>query len=306
VAPTKTSRSLLALSPQEVAALTPAERRDRINSLIAESLSCLDQAIDEFIERAGKELAGICAMFSGGKDSTVLTHLFRSRVTHAIHANTTIGIEETRHFVREASRLWDLELLEYEPNQADQYRTLVLEHGFPGPGMHMKMYQRLKERAFHKARRELVGDSRRQRVIFLAGRRRTESARRASVPVFERDGSIVWVSPMVNWTNFDLNTYRTVHDDLPNNPVSDLLHMSGECLCGAFARANELEEIAFWYPAVVAEIRELETMIADRDDIPDYRKVWGWGGDPDTLRLSRRQDRRRTAGRLCGSCDQGV
>ena len=156
MAPTKSDPSPLALSPREVAVLNPTERRDRLCSLMAESLSFLDRAIDEFVVGAGKELAGICAMFSGGKDSTVLTHLFRSRVTHAIHANTTIGIEETRRFVREVSRQWELNLLEYEPNQADRYRTLVLEHGFPGPGMHMKMYQRLKERAFHKARRELA------------------------------------------------------------------------------------------------------------------------------------------------------
>jgi 3'-phosphoadenosine 5'-phosphosulfate sulfotransferase (PAPS reductase)/FAD synthetase len=295
--------SRLALSTQQVALLDPGQRVARVARLTDESMATVDAAIEEFVITADKQLMGVCAMFSGGNDSTVLTHLFRGRATHAIHANTTIGVEETRQFVREACRRWDLDLLEYAPDAVDQYRALVLAHGFPGPGMHAKMYQRLKERAFHKARRHLVDDGRRQRVLFLAGRRRTESIRRSGVKECDRDGSIVWVSPMVNWTKLDLNTYRTMHGNVPANSVTDLLHMSGECLCGAFARTNELDEIAFWFPAVADEIHELERMIANRDDIPEYRKLWGWGGDPETLRRSRSHERRPTAGRLCGSCE---
>lgn len=31
-------------------------------------------------------------------------------------------------------------------------------------------------------------------------------------------------------------------------------HMSGECLCGAFAKPGELDEIRFWYPAMADEL----------------------------------------------------
>jgi hypothetical protein len=39
--------------------------------------------------------------------------------------------------------------------------------------------------------------------------------------------------------------------------------MSGECLCGAFARKGELDEIASWYPQAAARIRAVETKAAE-------------------------------------------
>jgi 3'-phosphoadenosine 5'-phosphosulfate sulfotransferase (PAPS reductase)/FAD synthetase len=56
--------------------------------------------------------AGWCILFSGGNDSTVLAHMMRHRAQYAIHANTTIGIEATRQFVRDTCAGWELELLE--------------------------------------------------------------------------------------------------------------------------------------------------------------------------------------------------
>jgi len=46
---------------------------------------------------------------------------------------------------------------------------------------------------------------------------------------------------------------------LPRSPVSDLLHISGECCCGAFAHRGERKEIAYWYPAFEKRITELES-----------------------------------------------
>lgn len=292
----------LAWTDDEVARLTACQRQERVEELIEESNTLLDLAIQRFITDDGKTLAGIVGLFSGGNDSTVLCHLFRERITHLAHANTTIGIEDTRRYVRSTAAAWGLTLLEFTPDAGDTYRDLVLDRGFPGPGQHYKMFQRLKERCLRKVRRLLVGKrGRRERVIFLAGRRRTESNRRANVPAFERDGSVVWVSPLVNWTKLDMNTYRLLVGDVPRNQASDLLHMSGECLCGAFAKKGELDEIAMFYPDVVAEIRALEAEIADREDIPAYRRKWGWGGDPDVLKRSRKP--KAKSGRLCSSCD---
>ena len=38
----------------------------------------------------------------------------------------------------------------------------------------------------------------------------------------------------------------------------DILHMSGECLCGAFAHPGELEEIRAWFPNEYERIKALE------------------------------------------------
>lgn len=289
------------MSDMEVARLTRPLREARVLALISESHWMLDRAVAKHITGEGKSVAGVCILYSGGNDSTVLAHMLKSKATHAIHANTTIGIEETRQFVRDTCAGWDLPLLEVFPGEGNTYRELVLEQGFPGPGHHFKMFQRLKERGLREARRQLVKNPRKERVMYVAGRRRNESDRRANIPESERIDSTAWSSPMVNWTKLDLIVYRLLFPDTPQGRAAALIHMSGECLCGSFAKFNELAEIAYWYPEVAAFIRALEAEIAHRTDIPEYRKKWGWGGDPAVLKHSRQKHSK--TGPLCSSCE---
>lgn len=292
----------LAKTPEEVARLTRSERAQRVRELTKESHALLDDAMDVFFEK--HTLKGVVILFSGGNDSTVLADLFRTRATHAAHANTTIGVEATREFVRDTCRKWGLPLLEHTPPPGSTYRELVLDQGFPGPGHHYKMFQRLKERALMQVRRDLVTNPRQERVIYLAGRRRTESARRANIPEFERRGSIVWVSPMVNWTKLDMNTYRLMVGDVPVNRVTDMIHMSGECLCGSFAHEGELDELREWFPDVVGEIEQLERDVLAEGKHPEYRCRWGWGAIPELAKQARADERDPSkTGVLCQSCD---
>lgn len=289
----------LAMRPEAVAAMTRGERAHRLGDLIREAHTLVGLAEEKFIDDAGRKTAARVVLFSGGNDSTVLAHLMRGRATHAAHANTGVGVEETRQFVRDVCRGWNLPLLERAaPNPQDAYRALVLERGFPGPAQHFKMFQRLKERALRVVLAELVGNPRKNRVLFIAGRRRTESERRALLPEMDRVGSAVYVSPLVNWTKPDLQTYRLIHEDVPRNRVSDLIHMSGECLCGAFAKPDERLEIETWFPLAFEDIARLEAEIADRADIPPHRRRWGWGGDPANAHLLSAS---RRTGRLCSS-----
>jgi 3'-phosphoadenosine 5'-phosphosulfate sulfotransferase (PAPS reductase)/FAD synthetase len=295
----------LAMSDVEVAALTRPERETRVRELIRQSRDFVRLAIEDHVYADGRMLAAIVILYSGGNDSTTLAHLFRHEAHYAAHANTGIGIEETRQFVRDTCRDWGLPLLErMAPREQDRYRAQVLRDGFPGPAWHGRMYTRLKERALEQVQREVVGNPRKERVLFIAGRRRQESQRRANVPVMERKGSRVFVSPLVNWTKLDLTIYRLLcasdGDPVPVNKASALIHMSGECLCGSFAAPGEREEIAFWFPDAVSEIEALEAEIADRDDIPAHRKTWGWGADPAKKALDGKPS---ASGLLCSSCD---
>lgn len=273
-------------------------RFERLQALVQESNALVDQAIATHITGESRRLAAICVLFSGGDDSTVLAHLLRQRADYAVHINTGIGIEATREYVRQTCRGWDLPLIEEHPPPGCTYEELVLDQGFPGPGHHYKMYQRLKERGLRKVRKRLVPRPRQERVLFVAGRRRDESQRRMQVPEMEREGAIVWVSPLVNWTKRDLNTYRMAHRDVPRNPVSATLHMSGECLCGAFAHEGELDEIGYWYPDTVAQIRELESKVAAAGH-PPQRCIWGWGGSA----TGPEAEAPSASGPLCTSCD---
>lgn len=269
--------------------LTPARER-RVSELIDESRHILTDAIRTHVTDDARSVAAVCALFSGGNDSTALTHLFKDRADYAVHINTGIGIEKTREFVRQTCKTWDLPLIEKSPPPGSTYEELVIAQGFPGPAHHWKMYQRLKERALRNVRRQLVKNPRRERVVFLAGRRRDESRRRQDIPTVEREGSVVWVSPLANWTSLDLNTYRRLNN-LPRNEVSDLIHMSGECLCGAFAKPDELDEIGYWFPDVKTEINELEKRVHAAGQ---ERCQWGWGAYRDRSASK--------SGPLCSSC----
>lgn len=282
----------------------------RVEQLVADAHAVVREAIEQTLAD-NRRVAGIVVLYSGGNDSTTVAHMFRDVATHAAHANTGIGIEQTRQFVRDTCAAWGLPLIEKHPEPGGTYRDLVLgrcrartgprkgtvvwQGGFPGPAAHWLMYQRLKERALEQVRRELITNPWRERVLFIAGRRAEESDRRkhlAAVQPIERRGSTVWVSPIVGWTKLDLNAYRDAHPDVPRNEVSDALHMSGECLCGAFAHEGELDEIGFFYPEVAAEIRALgEEMRAA--GIPEERCTWGWGAT---------KDKPSRTGPMCSSC----
>jgi 3'-phosphoadenosine 5'-phosphosulfate sulfotransferase (PAPS reductase)/FAD synthetase len=270
--------------------MTISQREERVTQLISHSHYLLDDALRHAawhgsdktpVMAKPRKVAAVVSLFSGGNDSTTVSHLMRDRITHLAHANTTVGIEQTRQFVRDTALAWGIPLLERSSPKPweDSYAALVRERGFPGPGQHYKMFQRLKEHALYAIGRELITSGRDQRVVFIAGRRREESLRRADVPELERRDSVMWVSPMIAWTKLDLNTYRLMTGDVPRNQVADLLHMSGECLCGAFAQRGELEMIASWFgtdPGIQL-ILQLEDELKDREDIPAIRRRWGWG-----------------------------
>jgi 3'-phosphoadenosine 5'-phosphosulfate sulfotransferase (PAPS reductase)/FAD synthetase len=239
---------------------------------IDDALRIIDEALATHLD--GRELVGKVVLFSGGNDSTTLLHLMAMQgvATHAAHANTTIGVEQTRRFVRETAHFFMLPLI--EKSGPKSYADLVLEAGgFPGPAMHYKMYQRLKERALREIRKELVTDGRKQRVLYIAGRRRSESDRRAGIPEHERVDSVIWASPFANWTKGDLNEYRAMFpDSLPRNSVADDLGMSGECLCGAFAEPGEFERILAVDPEVAQEIVDIEATLHARHSAD---RQWG-------------------------------
>jgi 3'-phosphoadenosine 5'-phosphosulfate sulfotransferase (PAPS reductase)/FAD synthetase len=115
----------------------------------------------------------------------------------------------------------------------------------------------------------------------------------ATTQTINRNGARVWVAPLVDWTASTKNDYMKGHD-IPRNEVVDLLHMSGECLCGAFAHPNELEEIGMWFPEEYKRIKDLEARASKRG-VPC---VWG-EAPPDPTFI----DPEQTAMPLCVACE---
>lgn len=228
----------------------------------------IGEAIDEH------EPVKTYALFSGGNDSLVATHIAHqlTDVDKTVHINTGIGIPETRQFVRDAcdNLGWDLKEL-HPPDKS--YEDFIQEHGFPGPGAHIYAYSWLKDRAI----RQLVQEAKEEwkdRVMLLTGVRTSESDRRMGhTQEIYRDGAQLWVAPIISWDREHLREVRE-RDNLPTNPVVEKMHMSGECLCGAFAREYEFEELEFWYPDVADRIRGLEDKVQSCG-IEGDRAKWG-------------------------------
>ena len=128
--------------------------------------------------------------------------------------------------------------------------------------MHYITYHRLKSERLQNLQRDY--SKRGERLLLVSGVRSQESERRMlGVGKFEHQAPrsptkrLAWVNPIVHWTSFEMNTYRSAFG-VPISPVADKIHKSGECLCGTFAREGDLKEIEFWYPETAAYIKSLQ------------------------------------------------
>lgn len=194
------------------------------------------------------------ALFSGGHDSTAATHVSRGEVDCAAHIVTGTGIPATTTYVEERCADWGIPLVKLETPPEVYEQWVMRGPGFPGPSAHQSVYYYLKQQRLRELRRRF-GD-----VVFVTGIRRSESDRRMrrklAVPE-RREGRITWRNPILDWTATDVSRYLA-DEGIPRNPVVDLLHRSGECLCGAFAKRAELVELRLWFPEVAERIDALE------------------------------------------------
>ncbi len=227
----------------------------------------------------------VWALCSGGNDSLCSTHLAMSTglCDGVASINTTIGIQETReHMQMVADKFgWPLRWL----TPPVSYEDICAKHGMPGPGTHGLIYVRLKERCVD----QLVRESKkrmRDRVLLITGVRASESIRRMgnAVPV-DRDGASVWVAPILNWDNEDKAVYQ-IQNNIPRNPVTQNLGISGECLCGAFAKPDERVKIAAMYPEAMELIERCEGRARENC------KPCAWGKPPSFTK------------HLCQQCDR--
>lgn len=206
----------------------------------------------------------VFAGYSGGHDSLVSTHIASQhpRFSGVFHANTTIGIAETRAHMRATCQQFGWELKEYYPPRS--YKEMCVQYGFPGPGAHRYCYINLKERSIMSLLRDHK-THRKDRVMLVTGVRAAESERRVgNVEVVRRQGALVWVAPCIDFTDDDKESYINEHN-LPRNPVVEQIGMSGECLCGAFAnngKRTQHEEMAIigeHFPETAALIAEIKS-----------------------------------------------
>ena len=253
----------------------------RKKDILAQKLSAqLENAGPEEIMRVASENFETSAIFvgySGGFDSLVTTHWAMNNIKgcQVFHVNTGIGIEKTREFVRETCKKngWPLTEIRAKEDCGQDYDKMVEEYGFPGAGHHYKMFQRLKERPVMKLLRDNKG-KRSDNVMLLTGIRKDESKRRAGYKysVLDFTGNLLWVNPFYYREGSWFSEYIKEHG-IEQNPVSEILGMSGECLCGAYAHKGEMELIKIVCPSTYARLVDLEEKVKKRHG-------WGWEDQP--------------------------
>lgn len=234
----------------------------------------LDQAFLDFSPKH------VLLLFSGGHDSLCSTHYaatyLKERGVHftVYHGNTGIGIPQTRNFVYEVCERYGWELYEGQA-KPDAYKDYVRDYGFPGPAHHFIMYRNLKEKPLkHYVSRIKSSIYARENVLLVTGIRQSESKIRMGYKdATKKEYSSIWCSPLFDWSEDDIKDYMS-DNSLPRNPVKDKICISGECLCGAFAKHSEWVEIKHEFPDVAEKINDLHQMAVEAG------KPWPWASNP--------------------------
>jgi phosphoadenosine phosphosulfate reductase len=316
-------------------------------------LQSTQEIVDRFDEQTDPDY--VYALVSGGGDSDTACEVaqeFGIELSGVVHVNTGIGIEDTRRYVLDRCREWDIAFheltsmndadnkrsddgvsmqerqqeiedsvgLELAPHpyedvdtnyygvrrDNDDYEKLVRKMGFPGPSMHWIMYLALK----HKPIKNFVEyfHDEDDEVAFVSGVRQKESDRRAENMsddgLSENWGECTVVSPIAEWSESDVTTYRQDRN-LPSNPVSDILGMSGECLCGAFGSRDEFEELKKWgFSDTAKQIEQLEMELfngqVSKGYVAEEYALWGHGN---TQQINEYRGEETPQMLLCADCD---
>ena len=215
------------------------------------------------------------ALLSGGKDSLSVAAWLAERdmLAGCVSLDTGLSIPEWRDFIETTCRKqgWPLRMYAAKVGPYGSfpvYEGFVERLGFPGPGLHSTAMRWLKERALDNFRREKPGS------LLASGMRLGESKRRLGSckewNVFA--GMCVW-SPLIQWTTEQTWAYFNTLG-LARSPGYDVLGISGDCLCGAFARPDERDLISEFYPTVDSRLCKLEARLKEKGM---KRCEWGWG-----------------------------
>lgn len=254
---------------------------------------------------------GEYALFSGGNDSLVATHVAmtdpETDVDRVLYLDTNSGLPENLDYVREtcAEYGWPLvvakapiTLYEFATGEGPGDRG---DFGFPGPGDHSWAFRYFKERQLGHIAGEHDDPPR-----YYTGVRSHESGRRMQTVDGEYDDRRerwVYINPIHDWRDERVTDYRDDHD-LPVNPVADRIGGSGDCYCGSFeSRTEELVELDAHYPGHAEWLRETEARVQEQLGTDTQYAYWGFG------KLSKAELRALLAENddaqmsLCSSCD---
>ena len=245
---------------------------------------------EEILVQLGKRNK-LYALVSGGKDSiTAAIQTDRiQKLTGVLFIDTTIGLAETKAFVEQTcqERGWSLTILRPKTS----YEDMVLKYGFPGPSHHRMAFIYLKWQPIYYWIKERDD---KDQIALISGVRRKESNRRGrtteAIKIDPTYKHMVWVAPIIDMSDAEVwNFVRT--ENIEVSPSYKTLHISGDCLCGAYSRRGEAELITQFYPDIAKQIQDLEKRCSV--------KYCTWGRQSS---MKGAKDQQLLEGWLCADC----
>ena len=208
------------------------------------------------------------ALVSGGKDSlSTACYLHeQGKLLGCVYLKTGIATPDSLPFVHKtcSERGWPLDIYETQVS----YDDLVIKYGFPGPVQHSMFMNYLKGRCIQQFKKV------HPLMPLASGVRTNESARRLLRAKAENMWEGVKVfAPIIHWTTNETWAYFKAHN-FERAPAYSTLQISGDCLCGAFAREDEPAAIRTHYPEVWKRITALQVKVKK---VHDLYWEWGWG-----------------------------
>lgn len=210
----------------------------------------------------------VYSLFSGGKDSfaTAKTLQLEGKLLGVVLLDTGIAVPDWEENVTALAHFHGFPVEIYRTPV--RYEWLVWKYGFPGPAGHMFAMNYLKGRAVREFKKAHPGKA------LASGVRKYESDRRAinakEVGLFE---GVTIYAPIYDWTTAQTWAFCRQHGyERPESYIK--LGVSGDCLCGAYARSHERDALKQFYPTVYERICNLEAASTHHPT----RCRWGWAG----------------------------
>ena len=247
------------------------------------------------IQNGSKELGNnkYWVLFSGGKDSTAVAYYLQEqdKLEGILTLDTGINIPDYLDWVKMIAkkRKWKLHISRGGFNTGNEkvksYEEFVKTYGFPKPGSHSWIMRVLKGRGLSKFKRLHKGQGNlnpKQPPFIASGARQKESKRRmglgnlkTKVEEYGEFEHLKCWNPIYDWDSKTVWKFLKQYD-LEVSPSYKTLHLSGDCLCGAFSKVEETSIIEMFYPELANRLKNLEDEIKGDPKIPQNCKYWGY------------------------------
>jgi len=236
----------------------------------------IDQAINE-------GYTDFYVAYSGGKDSGIVLDFISKEYPHnfkgVIFVDTGISTNMTLDFVKNYCKEhnYKLNLLHpYDvkrkkeskyghPGDPFTFENLVLNFGFPKASGHNVTMAWLKYYPMRKFIHQKIKDN--ENPAIISGVRKKESKRRSKRKAYSNhinhDSYMTFICPLFYKSNNWVSEY-SIKNNIKRSGVYNTLHISGDCLCGCFAKKSELKLLEMFHPEVFAEIKRLEKLVKEK------------------------------------------